>query len=346
MAGINFQQLEAAQKIIAQNKQNIRKDEEIANNLGIEEYLTNLIEANTCSTIGLQFKLSDIELTMVDNNVTKLIRFPNYTEKEYDDFCKEILDIDLSEQYNCSRTLFIKGTRSRVYAMMPPLTKSPIVTISTTKQPPQSLYNQVISDELWNEIVHNNFIIAGASGSGKTYLTNYLLSKFIGKSERIALIEEFGELIPPNDITLSITVPPPKPGEESLLNFVTQQSNLMRLDAFYVGEVKGPEAWPMVVNMASGTRGGCTIHGETFEHALARLRALCQQSCTNNEAIDAFISKALKYVVIMRKRQVYAVHKLTGVHTNANFGKTDIYLSEMAKSGNTKVESTKARISL
>lgn len=288
--------------------------------INLEDFILNTIKANLCSTIGIKYELGDVYVTCVYPSKTKLEKFSNYNEEEYYDFCKKILRIDRNEEFNCSRTVNVSGVRTRVYSVMPPLVKTPNITISTTKEPP-AIYNnkQTIEPELLNKIVHSNFVIVGASGSGKTYLLNYLLSNFIKENERLALIEEFGELIPPNAITNSIIVPPPKPGEESLLKFVTEQSNLMRLDKICVGEVKGAEAWPMVVNMASGTSMCCTLHGQNARQALSRLRALCRMSCDNDAAIDEFIAKSIDYIIVMKNRNIEEIQQLTHTVLNGNF---------------------------
>lgn len=312
-------ELEKAKQLLSTNSNNDITLNEIQNEMGLKEFVEELIKSNYYSTIGIKYELNDVYITCVDGPKKKLEIFNNYSSLEYKDFCEHFLKLDMREQYNCSRTLNIHGVATRVYAMMPPLTEAPNITISTTKVPPATLVKQTISDELFDQIIHDNFIVVGASGSGKTYLTNYLLSKFIRKDERIALIEEFGELISPNDLTLNILVPPPKPGDKSLLKFVTEQSNLMRLDAFYVGEIKGEEAWPFVVNLASGTRGGCTIHGESATQALSRLRALCRLSCDNDDAINEFIAKSVRYIILMKNRNIDSVYKLTGTVIKNNF---------------------------
>lgn len=317
-------ELEKAQQLLSQTDDETISLNDIQNEVGLEEFAENLIRSNYYSTLGFKYESGDIYVTCVDGGNKKLEIFTNYSEREYIDFCESFFKIDMNEEYNCSRTLNIHGVATRVYAMMPPLVNAPNITISTTKVPPTTLVKQTISDELFDEIIHDNFIVVGASGSGKTYLTNYLLSKFIRKDERIALIEEFGELIPPNDLTINIVVPPPKPGNKSLLKFVTEQSNLMRLDAFYVGEIKGEEAWPFVVNLASGTRGGCTIHGESAAQALSRLRALCRLSCDNDDAINEFIAKSIRYIIVMKNRNIDSVFKLTGTVMKNNFAMQEV----------------------
>lgn len=290
---------------------------------GLDEFVVSLIRSNLCSTIGIKYENGAVYVTCVYENDTKLMKF-DCMEQDYETFCRESLNIDLNERYNCSRTKIIHGINTRIYAVMPPFVKTPNVTISTTKQPPAKLNKTTISDELWHEIVHSNFIIVGPSGAGKTYLMNYLLNKYIGPKERIAIIEEFGELIPPNPFTINILVPPPKPGEKHLLQFMTEQANLMRLDMTCIGEIKGAEAWPFIVQGASGTRIAATLHGENLTQALNRLRALCQQSCDNKNSIDEFIAKSIKYAIIMKNKQIVKIEKLMGTHVNDNFASQEI----------------------
>lgn len=318
-------QLEKANALLSNfNEQQFTLGDE-TQKLGLEEYLETTIRANLAATIGIRYVDGTAFVTTVFPDSTKLYKFNNYTPEMYNEMCEDLLKIDMSEEYNCSRTCIIGGVRTRVYCVMPPFVNHPNITISTTKTPPATLNKKTISDDDWNKIVHSNFIVVGQSGSGKTYLTNYLLNKYIRPDERIAIIEEFGEIIPPNELTSSIIVPPPKPEKPSLLKFVTEQSNLMRLDAIYVGEIKAGEAWPFVVNLASGTRGGATLHGETAPQALNRLRALCKLSCDNDEAIDEFIAKSINYIVVMRKKNIYGIYKLTGIHNKNSFAMTEIY---------------------
>ena len=98
----------------------------------------------------------------------------------------------------------------------------------------------------------------------------------------------------------------------------------MRLDGIYVGEVKSAEAWPFVVNLASGTRGGCTIHGESAPQALSRLRALCQLSCNSDEVINDFIAKSIHYIIVMKDKNIDQIYKLAGTHMKNNFTMQEI----------------------
>lgn len=319
---VKLNNLEKAQLLLSEEK--VTENDRYESELGLEEFVIETIKANVLSTMGIRYSPEGVMVTVISLSNTKLMVFPNYSPDDYKSFCKEILTIDLEEKENCSRSINVEGVMTRVYAVMPPYTIYPNVTISTTKQPPAKLDKQTISDEVFDKIVHDNFIIVGASGSGKTYLMNYLLNKFIKDDERVGIIEEFMELIPPNQLCTSLICPPPKSNEKSKLRFITEQSNLMRLDAIYVGEIKGAEAWPFVVNLASGTRGAATLHGDSATHALSRLRALCQLETENTEAINEFIAKSIKYVIVMKKRKIDAIYRLTGTFNRNTFAMEEI----------------------
>lgn len=290
----------------------------------LDEYVISLIKANICSTIRIQFGVGGVSITAVYNTGPKVAKFKNCLPGGYNAMCENVFGLDLKEQYNCCRSKIIEGVRTRIFAIMPPLSQYPMITISTTKQPPTSL-NTNIPDEVFNEIAHNNFIIVGPSGSGKTYLMNYMLSKYIRSNEQLAIIEEFAELIPPNDLTVCLLVPPPKPNEKHKLQFVTEQANLMRLDMTCVGEVKGAEAWPLLVQGGTGTRIATTLHGDSVQQGLNRMKALAQQACDNESAINEFIAKSIKYVILMKNKRIEKISKLTGIAHNGVFATTEIY---------------------
>lgn len=290
----------------------------------IDDYVIDIIKANLLCTMHIKHELGTTYIITDYLNETKVKKF-SMSPEEYLDFCHIVFNLDPEELYNCARSLNIDGVKTRVHANMPPFTTHPILTISTTKQPPTELTQKTIPDEAWDKIVHSNFIIAGPSGSGKTYLMNYLLNKFIKKDECIALVQEFDEIIQPNELTLSIQVPPPKPGEMHLLRYATQEANLMRLAMTCVGEVKGGEAWPLIVQGASGTRIACTCHGKDTYQALARVRALCQLEVDNVDVIENLMSKSIEYIIIMNNKKIMQIDKLKGTVHQGIFQKEEIY---------------------
>lgn len=294
---------------------------DIAKDLGLSDYVLNLIKSNLYSTIGIKYESGRVIIDASHVGGIKVVKFEDETSDSYKSFCEDILNIDLEEKFNCSVSVIIEGVRSRIYALMPPLTRFPVITISTTKEPPAHLEGQTVSSETLKKIVMGNFLVVGGSGSGKTYLMNYLINRYTDNDKKIAIIEEFGELIPPNDLTISIIVPPPKPEETHLLRFVTEQSNLMRLHSIFVGEIKGAEALPFILNLASGTKGGSTIHGESAKLGLSRLSAMCTLANNNmsTETINEFIAKSLDYIITMKDRRIENIFKVRDTVHRGNF---------------------------
>lgn len=242
--------------------------------------------------------------------------------KSYLHFCKETLGINVERQYNDSVNKTYGGIPARIFAMLPPYKPFPLVVISTSKTPPDTLDALNSEDERrLKKAMEGNVLITGASGSGKTYLLNYLLKKHIPETERIGIVQEFQEIYPPNEYTDTMLIPPKTPGQPwNDLEIITEQTNLMRYDRVILGEIKGSEAWPFVINCASGTKGTATLHGSSAQKALQRLRTLCLSASGNlsSNVIDSFIKDAIDYVVYVEDHIVKEVKKLNLVN-NGNF---------------------------
>lgn len=264
----------------------------------------------------------------VNNSIKNIIRY-TMSQDTYDEFCNKRLKLDTTKKYNDSSNILFKGIPVRIFAIMPPYKENPLIVISTAKQPPNSIKTLNINDEKkLQKVLKGNFLIAGKSGAGKTYLLNYLLNKYYPKKERIGIIQEFSEIYPPNEFTDTICTPPRVPGQQwNDLEFLTEQSNLMRYDRILVGEIKSSEAWPFIVNCASGTKGGATIHGQSTQGALQRLRTLCLLSKVNlnPSVIDAFIKDAIQYIVYVEDMQVVEISELLTVN-NGKFSLAPVTL--------------------
>lgn len=237
----------------------------------------------------------------------------------YEQFCRQHLHIDSDKPYNDSANIREKGVTARVFAFTKPYKEYPNIVISTAKTPPTKIPTLEDSKEaaLAHIIANENFLIAGASGAGKTYLLNYLLQKYYPKDKRLGLVEEFEEIYPPNDLTDVITTPPRVPGQQwNDLQFITEQTNLCRYDSIIVGEVKSSEAWPLTINAASGTRCGATIHGKDPQGALRRLKTLCMlaDGNLNSDTVDNFIKDAWDTVIYVKDAKVVSIDKINTVN--------------------------------
>lgn len=215
-----------------------------------DEIFLQAIGDDNVKTIAMEFNLGTNILSL--QIIRDHLRVTNYkihnftmSRETYEGFCHDTLKIDLDAHYNDSSNVIIKGRFARVFAIMPPYKPVPLIVISTVKNPPEKIATLGEREEkLLAEIInHSNVLIAGKSGSGKTYLLNYLLNKYMDKNKRIGIIQEFQEIISPNEFTDQMTTPPRKPDQtHNDLEFLTEQSNLMRYDLVIVGEIKGPEA--------------------------------------------------------------------------------------------------------
>lgn len=329
MADIKMTALAKAEDMFGLDTQTAESmHKEVVEHVDIKTYIHQIIKVNKLSTIGLDYHSPYAYLTVKEGSQTQLLKF-QMSEDDYNLFCQDI-GIAEDEEYNSSSTSIIEGVACRVFAITKPISKNPIVTISTTKDIPANVIKnpkarEVLTDELLDKIVHSTFIVAGGSGAGKTYFLNGLLGNYINDDERLAIVEEFGELTPPNDLTISMTTPPVKPGQEPKLRWVTEASNLMRLDGLVVGEIKSSEAYPFILNASSGTRGIATVHGSDARKALNRLTSLAMLATDNKEAIQEFIAKSVNYVIVMRKHDIFEIVELTGNRQGDNFALKRIY---------------------
>lgn len=296
---------------------------EYSEHIDFDTFFYNNVTDTSLKTLTMEYDepTRTLKVQIIKNNLgvaSREVHKFSMSDSGYLSFCDRTLKLHTDKLYNDSSNILFKGVPTRVFSIMPPYKPQPLVVISTAKQPPKAIKTLSESDERkLKKVLAGNFLIAGKSGAGKTYLLNYLLNKYYPKDERIGIIQEFAEIYPPNDYTDTICTPPRVPGQQwNDLEFLTEQSNLMRYDRILVGEIKSSEAWPFVVNCSSGTKGGATIHGSSPQDALQRLRMLCLLSGNNltESVVDPFIKKAIQYVVYVEDGQVREIAELTTVN--------------------------------
>ncbi|WP_048056441.1 ATPase, T2SS/T4P/T4SS family [Methanocaldococcus fervens] len=107
-----------------------------------------------------------------------------------------------------------------------------------------------------------NTLIAGGTGSGKTTLLN-VLSLFSMYNERIITIEDTPELQIPHKHVIKMVTRPARPGMpeyEVTMNDLIKNALRMRPDRIFVGEVRGEEAYSLLVAMNTGHDGALTYN--------------------------------------------------------------------------------------
>ena len=151
-----------------------------------------------------------------------------------------------------------------------------------------------------------NIIIAGGTGSGKTTLLRALINE-VGPNERIVTIEDayelgierFEEQHPDHDALQSRPANIEGRGEITLAD-LTRMALRMDPDRVIVGEVRGAEAFPMLMAMSQGNNGSmCTMHADSTRSVFPKLAAYMSMASTGLpiETVNLLIASAVHFVV-------------------------------------------------
>jgi Flp pilus assembly CpaF family ATPase len=165
-----------------------------------------------------------------------------------------------------------------------------------------------------------NLVIAGGTGTGKTTLLRALLNE-VPAQERIVTIEDayelgidrFGDAHPDHDMLQSRPANIEGRGEITLLD-LTRMALRMDPDRVVVGEVRGAEAFPMLLAMSQGNNGSmCTMHADSSRSVFPKLSAYVSMADTGlpAETTNLLIAHAVHFVVQIE--HVEGVRRLTSV---------------------------------
>jgi len=157
-----------------------------------------------------------------------------------------------------------------------------------------------------------NVLVAGGTSTGKTTLTNALLSEVAGTGDRVVLIEDTRELrcLAPNLVALRT-----KDGVVSLSDLVRSALRL-RPDRIPIGEVRGAEALDLLKAWGTGHPGGIgTIHAGSGLGALRRLEQLIQEAVIT--VPRALIAETIEVVAVLAgrgsERRLVELVRVTGL---------------------------------
>lgn len=151
-----------------------------------------------------------------------------------------------------------------------------------------------------------NIIIAGGTGSGKTTLLRSLLHE-VHPNERIVTIEDsyelgldrFEEQHPDHDCLQARPANTEGQGAVSLSE-LTRMALRMDPDRVVIGEVRGAEAFPMLLAMSQGNNGSmCTMHADSARSVFPKLAAYMSMASTGVpvETLNLLIASAVHFVV-------------------------------------------------
>lgn len=176
------------------------------------------------------------------------------------------------------------------------------------------------------KILHskNNFLIVGATGSGKTSFMQALLEE-LPSDERIVIIEDTQELHPPNRTSTSLLSrqDPARTVPDVTLDDLLKRALRLRPDRLIVGEVRGPEAKSLLLSLSSGHDGSFgSLHARSAHEALLRLEMLIQMGAPqwNLNSIRKLILMTLDYIIVLEKnkglRKIKGVYKINSLEEN------------------------------
>ena len=151
-----------------------------------------------------------------------------------------------------------------------------------------------------------NIVIAGGTGSGKTTLLRALLNE-AEPSERIVTIEDAYELgldrfedrHPDHDMLQSRPANIEGRGEITMLD-LARMALRMDPDRVIVGEVRGGEAFPMLMAMSQGNNGSmCTMHADSARAVFPKLIAYVAMAdvVLPADTVNLLVASALHFVV-------------------------------------------------
>jgi Flp pilus assembly CpaF family ATPase len=169
------------------------------------------------------------------------------------------------------------------------------------------LMDSVIRDFLRAAVIsRRNIVVVGGTGSGKTTLMRALMNE-ISFNERIVTIEDayelgierFAQLHPDHDALQSRSANIEGHGAIPLAD-LTRMALRMDPDRVIIGEVRGAEAFPMLLAMSQGNNGSmCTLHADSTQSAFSKLAAYVSMANTGLpvDVVNLLIATAVHLVV-------------------------------------------------
>ncbi len=202
---------------------------------------------------------------------------------------------------------------SRVNIVAPPLAvDGPVLSVRrfTDHILPLTAFGPPEVADLLTDLVRarRSLLIVGATSSGKTTLLNSLSAR-IAAGERIVTIEDTAELRLAGSHVLRLEARPANSegvGRVSMRELVTTALRL-RPDRLVIGEVRGPEAFDLLLALTAGHAGSlCTCHALDAAAGLRRLQMLASlaDADLNPELMRRFVFDAIDVVVHVARRTV------------------------------------------
>lgn len=217
----------------------------------------------------------------------------------------------------------------RFAGQLPPVVSSPCFAIrkpAITVFPLDSYVEQGIMTQTQCDAIkkavrdHKNILVVGGTGSGKTTLINAVIQEMVDNdpNERVFIIEDTGEIqcSAINCVQYHTTL------EVSMTDLLKTTLRMLP-DRIIVGEVRGSEALDLLDSWNTGHDGGAgTLHANSAESALQRLKSLVTRNKHAPTDIEPLIAEAVHVIVqINRKSEVRRVETILEIvgYENGNY---------------------------
>jgi pilus assembly protein CpaF len=147
-----------------------------------------------------------------------------------------------------------------------------------------------------------NFLICGATGTGKTTLMRAMLAH--PSNLRTVIVEDSAELlpVPGNVVALQERRPAASAGGEISLQALMREALRMRPDRVMVGEARGAEIAVLLQTMTTGHSGsGATLHAASPSQVLARIGQLAAIGGLESGLAKELARGSIQKTIFMRR---------------------------------------------
>ncbi len=172
-----------------------------------------------------------------------------------------------------------------------------------------------------------NILVVGPTTSGKTTVLQALLHS-LDANERVLIIEDTQELHLPNQASASLLTRShinANVGAIGLTELI-QKALRLRPDRLVLGEVRGPEAYALLLALSTGHEGSFgSLHARNTQEALLRLEMLVQLGAPNwsLQSIRRLISLSLDLIITVEKTpQGRRLKEIARLHSAEEMGIT------------------------
>ncbi|MBX3041047.1 MAG: CpaF family protein [Bdellovibrionaceae bacterium] len=215
----------------------------------------------------------------------------------------------------------------RMHAIRSPVARSALV-VSLRRHPENPWSLRKLHEAGWcndseakllNKILQEkrNFLVIGATGSGKTSVLNALLGE-LPTWERCGIIEDTDEISCPSGPSFKLLTREASPGGLAAIDQgeLVRQCLRMRPDRLVMGEIRGGEAKDFLMALSTGHQGSFgTLHADDPGQALLRMEMLIQMGAPhwNLMAIRKLIRLGLHSIIVTGKNE-NGERRLRGIH--------------------------------